>query len=113
MKNWLKILKFTLKQAFKGKKYIVSTVIVGIILLIATAFTNLVVSGAFDKESQTSSLKAAYIVNNTDLSLDTDSFIQKHSDDYNSLSISVVDGKNAEEAAADPAAVQNSQSSKI
>ncbi|MCR5556582.1 MAG: ABC transporter permease [Butyrivibrio sp.] len=105
MKNWLKILKFTLKQAFKGKKYILSTVIVGIVLLIVTAVTNFFVSGAFDNESKTSNLKSAYIVNNTDLSLDTEGFINKNQDNYSGLSISIIDGKSAEDAAADPAAL--------
>ena len=105
MKNWLKILKFTLKQAIKNKKYIISTIIVGIVIMIAAAVSNIFVSGAFDDDSQINNLKAAYIINNTDLSLDTDSFIEKHQDRYNDLTISIINGKSADEVAADPAAL--------
>ena len=101
MKNWLKILKFTLKQALRSKKYISSTVITGIVILIATAITNIYILGAFDDDSIVSNLKAVYIINNTDLSPDTDSFIKKHSENYNNLTIIEAHGKRAEEAASD------------
>ena len=102
MKNWHKILKFTLKQALRNKKYSLSTVIVGIVILIAAALTNIFVSGAFDDDSQQSDLKVAYIINNTDLSLDTYSFIEKNHEYYSDLTINEVVGKKAEDVASDP-----------
>lgn len=99
MKNWLKICKFTLKQAIKGKKFIGSTVLVGIAFLIIAAVSNILISGAIDDKEQVSDLKAVYIVNETDLSLDTESFIKKHNKYYQDLSINIVSDMSAEEAA--------------
>ena len=50
MKNWLKILKFTLQQAIKGSKFITSTAIAGIVILVGVAVTNIFLAGAFNKE---------------------------------------------------------------
>ena len=105
MKNWHKILKFTLKQALRNKKYSLSTIIVGIVILAASALTNIFVSGAFDDDSKQSNLKVAYIINNTDLSLDTDSFIEKHHEYYSDLTIDEVAGKKAEDVASDSEAL--------
>lgn len=101
MKNWLKILKFTLKQALKGPKFRTSTVITGLVILVAVAVTNLLVSGAFNKEEQIKTLKEVYIVNETELSLDTDQFLKKHEADYPYLHITEVTGVSASETAAD------------
>ena len=101
MKNWLKILKFTLKQGIKSSKFITSTVIVGIVILIATTVSNILISGFFDDDSETSELKAVYIANETNLNLDTEGFISNHKDTYPSLTINEISGKSAEEAASD------------
>ncbi len=102
MKNWLKILKFTLQQAIKGKKFISTTVIIGIVIFIAAAASKVLIAGAFDKDAQINDLKNVFIVNETDLSLDTDSFIEKHKKDYPYLTISEVTGMSAEDAAKNP-----------
>ncbi len=70
MKNWHKIFKFTLLQALKGSKYISSTVIVGIIILIATFVSDFYILGAMDKESKVKSLENVYVINETELSID-------------------------------------------
>lgn len=105
MKNWLKILKFTLKQGLKGSKFITSTAITGIVVLIAIAATNILVSGSFNRESRVKNLGPVYIINETDLSLDTDQFVKKQGEDYPSLSIKEITGRSATEAAADPASL--------
>ena len=102
MKNWLKILKFTLKQAVKGKKFIASTVLIGIVILIVAAGSNILISGALNKEIQVSDLQDVYIVNETDLTIDTDSFIKKHQKDYPLLKITDLEGVSAKDAASDP-----------
>ena len=78
MKNWLKILKFTLKQGLRSSKFKTSTAITGIIILIGVAITNILISGAFGNDEQVKNIRTAYIINNTDLSLDTNQFIKKH-----------------------------------
>ncbi|WP_022756782.1 type II CAAX prenyl endopeptidase Rce1 family protein [Butyrivibrio fibrisolvens] len=113
MKNWLKICKFTLKQAIKGKKFIGSTVFVGIAFLIIAAVSNILISGALDDKDKASDLKAVYIVNETDLSLDIDSFEQKHQKDYPYLTISEVSGLSAEEAAKDVTALGDNEDTSI
>ncbi len=102
MKNWLKILKFTLKQAVKGKKFIASTVLIGIVILIVAAGSNILISGILNKEIQVSDLQDVYIVNETDLTIDTDSFIKKHQKDYPLLKITDLEGVSAKDAASDP-----------
>ena len=101
MNNWIKILKFTLKQNLRGSKFIASTALVGIAILIGTLLSNMLISGAFNKDSQVQNLKAVYVVNETELSLDTDSFTEKNQKNYPELYISEVSGKTAEEAASD------------
>ena len=101
MNNWIKILKFTLKQNLRGSKFIDSTALVGIAILIGTLLSNMLISGAFNKDSQVQNLKAVYVVNETELSLDTDSFTEKNQKNYPKLYISEVSGKTAEEAATD------------
>lgn len=102
MKNWLKILKFTLKQALRGPKFITSTAIIGIVILLVAGISNIFISGAFDNDSKTSDLENVYIVNETDLTIDTDIFVQKHQKDYPLLTISNVSGLSAKEAAQNP-----------
>ncbi len=102
MNNWLKILKFTLKQAIKGNKFIASTVITGIIIMIGMAVTNILVSDALDKDAQIKDLQAVYIINETNLSFDTDAFIQKHNKEYPDLSIKELQGISAKDAASNP-----------
>lgn len=102
MKNWLKILKFTLKQALRGPKFITSTAIIGIVILLAAGVSNIFISGAFDNDSKTSDLENVYIVNETDLTIDTDSFVQDHQKDYPLLHISNISGVSAQEAAQNP-----------
>ena len=103
MKNWLKILKFTLQQAIKGSKFITSTAIAGIVILVGVAVTNIFLAGAFNKEEQIKALKAVYIVNETDYSIDTDSFVQKHQKDYPNLQFSELNDVDPQKAASDPA----------
>ncbi len=105
MKNWQKVLKFTLKQALKGKKYLPSTIIVGIVIIIAAAVSSMAIAGTFDKESRIKDIKAVYIVNETDLAVDTEGFVNKHKEDYPYLGITEVTGISAEEAASDPKAL--------
>ena len=102
MKNWLKIFKFTLQQAIKGKKFVSTTVIIGLVILIAAAVSKILIAGAFDKKVQINDLKNVFIVNETDLFLDNDSFVEKHKKDYPYLTISEVSGISAEEAAKNP-----------
>lgn len=101
MNNWLKILKFTLKQNLRSKKFLGSTVLVGIVILVGTLITNMLISGAFSKDTQVNNLKAVYLVNETDLDLDTDSFKTKNQKDYPELFISELTGMTAEKAASD------------
>ncbi|SFD03881.1 CPBP family glutamic-type intramembrane protease [Butyrivibrio sp. YAB3001] len=101
MRNWLKVFKFTLNQALKGTKYTMSTVMVGIVVLLVTALTNIFVSGAFDDDAKVNELKAVYVINETGLSIDTKSFIDKHKDDYPYLDISEVSGIDAKAAVSD------------
>ncbi len=101
MKNWLKIFKFTLKQALGASKFKVSTLITGAIILAIVAAGNFLASDAFDKDEQIKTLKAVYIVNETDLTLDTDDFLKKHEKDYPYLSFHEVSGSSAEAGAAD------------
>lgn len=102
MNNWIKIFKFTLKQNLRGSKFVASTVLVGIIILIGTLLSNMLISGAFKSSGpQSSNVKAVFIVNETDLELDTESFINKHRMDYPVLFINDVVGMTAEEAASD------------
>ena len=82
MNNWTKILKFTLKQAIKGSKFITSTAIAGAFFLIAIALTNILMSDAFNEDEQVNKLRTAYIINETDLSLETDQFMKKHEKDF-------------------------------
>ena len=103
MKNWLKILKFTLQQAVKGSKFITSTAIAGIVILVGVAVTNIFLAGAFNKEAQVKALKAVYIVNETDYSIDTDSFVQKHQKDYPNIQFSELNDIDPQKAASDPA----------
>ena len=103
MKNWLKILKFTLQQAVKGSKFITSTAIAGIVILVGVAVTNIFLAGAFNKEAQVKALKAVYIVNETDYSIDTDSFVQKHRKDYPNIQFSELNDIDPQKAASDPA----------
>lgn len=102
MKNWLKVLKFTLTQALKGKKFISATAITGIVILVAAAVTNIFISGAFDKDSQIKALKSVAIVNETDLSIDTESFIQKHQKEYPKLQFTDIPDVSPQKIAADP-----------
>ncbi len=101
MKNWHKILKFTLIQAFKGSKFVASTIIVGIVILIAAAVSNFFLTGAFDKEAQIRYLEQVVVINETGYSLDNDTFISKHQKDYPFLKISEVSDVTADEAASD------------
>jgi ABC-type Na+ efflux pump permease subunit/membrane protease YdiL (CAAX protease family) len=101
MKNWLKILKFTLKENLRSSKFITSTVITGIVFLLAVALTNIFVSGAFNKDEQIKKLRTVYIINETDLTLDIDQFVKKHEADYPYLKIEEVPGGSATEAAID------------
>ena len=101
MKNWLKILKFTLKQGLRSSKFKTSTAITGIIILIGVAITNILISGAFGNDEQVKNIRTAYIINNTDLSLDTNQFIKKHEKDYPKLSVIEVTGVKAEDAMSD------------
>ncbi len=101
MKNWHKIFKFTLLQALKGSKYISSTVIVGIIILIATFVSDFYILGAMDKESKVKSLENVYVINETELSIDNESFISKHKEDYPLLKISEISDMSAKAAASD------------
>ena len=78
MNNWLKILKFTYMQAIKSTKFIISTILVGIAILIATGVSIVAYSGALNEESQINYLESVYLINETDLSIDIDSFVQKH-----------------------------------
>lgn len=105
MKNWFDIFRFTLKQALKGKKFLGSTVFTGIIILAAVAFSNIMVSGALGDDVKVNDVRAVYIVNNTDLTIDTDDFLQKHREEYPNIRFEEVTGKSAEEIAADPAAL--------
>lgn len=102
MKNWLKILKFTLKQALRGSKFISATAIAGLVILLGTAVANILVSGALNKDSQIKNLENVYIANEAGLSLDTDSFLQKHQKDYPQLQISELPEISPQKAAADP-----------
>ena len=102
MKNWLKVLKFTLQQALKGSKFITSTAIAGLVILIGIAATNIFMAGAFNKDSQIKALKAVYIVNETDLSIDTDSFALKHQKDYPNLKFSELTDISPQKAASNP-----------
>ena len=102
MKNWLKILKFTLTQALRGRKFIGATIAFGLVILIGAAGANILVSGALDKDAQIKALKAVYIANEADFSLDTDSFIQKHEKDYPQLQITELPDISPQKAAADP-----------
>ncbi|MCR5099908.1 MAG: CPBP family intramembrane metalloprotease [Butyrivibrio sp.] len=99
MKNWLKILTFTLKQAIQGSKFLVSTCSVGLVIFIIACISNIVVSGVFDEESQEKDVKAVYIVNETSLVIDTSDFAAKHQDEYPAINISEISGFSASEAA--------------
>ncbi len=99
MKNWLKICKFTLKQAIRGAKFIPSTIIVGIVIFVAAIASNLFLTGVFDNDAPLKELENVYIVNETNLAIDTDSFASKHQDKYPNLDITVISGKSAEEIA--------------
>ncbi len=101
MKNWLKIFKFTLKQALGASKFKVSTLITGAIILAIVAAGNFLASDAFDKDEQIKTLKTVYIVNETDLSFDTDDFLKKHEKDYPFLSFKEGSGSSAEVGAKD------------
>ncbi len=108
MKNWIKILKFTLKQALKSPKFLTSTAAAGLVILIGAALTNILLSGALDKDSQISNLKTVYIVNETDLTIDSNQFLKKHEKDYPYLSIIEVSGVRATEAASDLTGLEES-----
>ena len=101
MKNWLKVLNFTLKQAVNGSKFIVSTILVGIFIIAATAVSNVLLSGVFDDDSNVKDLKAAYVINETGISIDSDSFVKKHQKDYPFLSIKEISGISGKKAASD------------
>ncbi len=101
MKNWLKICKFTLKQAIRGAKFIPSTIIVGLVIFVAVIVSNFLLSGAIDNDSPMEELEKVYIVNETKLDIDTDSFVSKHQSKYPNLDITVTSDKSAEEIASD------------
>lgn len=113
MNNWLKILKFTYMQAIKSTKFIISTILVGIAILIATGVSIVVVSGALNEESQINYLESVYLINETDLSIDIDSFVQKHQKEYPFLSITLLTGISAEDAASDPSIVGTEEESSL
>ena len=102
MKNWLKICKFTLKQAIRGSKFIASTAIVGIVILVIAIASNILLSEESDSDSPISEVTNVYIVNETDLNIDTGSFTSKRRSKYPNLEMTVITDKNAVEAAADP-----------
>ena len=101
MKNWLKVLNFTLKQAVNGSKFIVSTILVGVFIIAATAVSNVLLSGVFDDDSNVKDLKAAYVINETGISIDSDSFVKKHQKDYPFLNIKEISGISGKKAASD------------
>lgn len=101
MKNWLKICKFTLKQAIRGAKFIPSTIIVGLVIFAAVIVSNFLLSGAIDNDSPMEELEKVYIVNETKLDIDTDSFVSKNQSKYPNLDITVTSDKSAEEIASD------------
>ena len=107
MKNWLKILKFTLKQGLKGSKFITSTIVTGIVIMIAIAVANVFISGAFNEDEQIKKLKAVYMINETDLSIDTEQFIKTHRKDYPQLNIFEISGAKAQDGAADLIAIDD------
>ncbi len=102
MKNWLKILKFTLKQAVKGSKFVPTTLFVGIFILVATAVSNILISGAFDDGPKVKDLKKVYLVNETALSIDTEDFLDKNRDEYPFLQFKELKDTNAKDAATSP-----------
>ncbi len=101
MKNWHKILKFTLLQAFKSSKFLASTIIVGLVILVGAAVSNIFISGYSDDEESYSYIEKVLVINETGLSIDNENFIGKHQNDYPFLSISEASGVTAKEAASD------------
>lgn len=102
MNNWLRIFKFTLKQALAGKKFLTSTLVTGIIIFVAVVGSNMLASGSLGDSAKVRDLRAVYIVNNTDLSIDTDEFVQKNNEEYPFVRFSEITGESAEEAAMHP-----------